>query len=148
MTRALALALACFLPAAAPAQDSASPSEVALIREAGDTELSEFLWTARPIIVFADTAADPRLQQQIDMLSSEMPVLLDRDVVVLTDTDPEARSPLRQQLRPRGFQVVLVGKDGTVKLRKPSPYSVREITRTIDKMPMRQREVEERRGQG
>jgi hypothetical protein len=71
-----------------------------------------------------------------------------RDVVVLTDTDPAARSPLRQKLRPRGFMLVLVGKDGGVKLRKPLPWTVREITRTIDKMPIRQREVEERRNSG
>jgi len=69
-------------------------------------------------------------------------------VVVLMDTDPAARSPIRTKLRPRGFQMVLVDKDGVVKLRKPFPWSVREITRSIDKTPMRLREVEERRGDG
>ena len=72
----------------------------------------------------------------------------DRDVVVLTDTDPSARSPIRSQLRPRGFQMVFVDKDGVVKLRKPSPWSVREIGRSIDKTPLRQREIRERREGG
>ena len=58
---------------------------------------------------------------------------------------PDAKLPLRQRLRPRGFMLVLVGKDGVVELRKPLPWTVREITRSIDKMPIRQREVEERR---
>ena len=39
--------------------------------------------------------------------------------------------------------MVLIGKDGGVKLRKPSPWSTREISRSIDKMPMRQREIRE-----
>jgi len=48
---------------------------------------------------------------------------------------------LRTKLRPRGFMLVLIGKDGGVKLRKPLPWDVRELSRTIDTMPMRQREM-------
>ena len=80
-------------------------------------------------------------------LQDQEAALRDRDVVVLTDTDPAAKSDLRRQLRPRGFQLVLVGKDGDVKLRKPFPWTVRELNRTIDKMPLRVREIEERRGE-
>jgi len=40
---------------------------------------------------------------------------------------------------------VLIGKDGGVKLRKPFPWSVRELSRSIDKMPMRQQELRDRR---
>jgi hypothetical protein len=39
--------------------------------------------------------------------------------------------------------LTLIGKDGGVKLRKPFPWDVREITRSVDKMPMRQREIRE-----
>ncbi len=54
-------------------------------------------------------------------------------------------SDLRTKLRPRGFMLVLMGKDGEVKLRKPLPWTVRELSRSIDKMPMRQREEREGR---
>lgn len=108
-------------------------------------DLSAYLWTKRPVVVFADSAADPRYIQQIDMLSRLPEDLDDRDVVVLTDTDPAARSPLRQKLRPRGFMLVLIGKDGVIYLRKPMPWDVREISRSIDKMPLRQEEMRERR---
>jgi len=37
--------------------------------------------------------------------------------------------------------LVLIGKDGGVKLRKPFPWNVREISRVIDKMPMRRQEI-------
>lgn len=99
----------------------------------------------RPIIVFADSPNDPNFGLQMEYLENRAQELADRDVVVLTDTDPSAQSALRTKLRPRGFMLVLVGKDGGVKLRKPFPWDVRELSRTIDKMPMRQREIRERR---
>jgi hypothetical protein len=79
----------------------------------------------------------------MELLHDREVELAERDVIVLTDTDPAARSPLRLKMRPRGFMLVLVGKDGGIKLRKPFPWDVREITRSIDKMPMRKREIRE-----
>ncbi|HCE71416.1 DUF4174 domain-containing protein [Ruegeria pomeroyi] len=135
-----------FLPLAGWAADATQPEQDALIRPAGDSDLSEFLWIKRPIVIFADTEADPRFQQQIEMLRAGAAMLEERDVVVLTDTDPAARAPARQKLRPRGFALVLIDKDGGVKLRKPTPWSVRELTRSIDKMPTREQEIRDRRG--
>lgn len=109
------------------------------------SNLSDFKWVARPIVVFADSPNDPRFAQQISLLAERADALAERDVVVLTDTDPEAAGPLRKELRPRGFMIALIAKDGGVELRKASPWDVRELTRTIDKMLLRQREVRERR---
>ena len=95
------------------------------------------------MLVFADSADDPAFIEQMELLRAQPEELAVRDVMVLTDTDPEARAPLRLKMRPRGFMLVLVGKDGGIKLRKPFPWDVREITRSIDKMPMRQREIRE-----
>ncbi len=146
MTRMFAFVFSALLPIAALAADGAAPDEEAYIRPAGDTDLNTFLWTKRPIVVFADTPADPRFQQQVEMLAEGEELLRERDVVILTDTDPSARSPARMQLRPRGFTMVFVDKDGVVKLRKPTPWSAREISRSIDKTPLREREVRELRG--
>ena len=110
--------------------------------------IESFLWTNRPVIVFADSPADPRFIEQIALLEDQIEALRERDVVVLTDTDPAAKSDLRTELRPRGFMMVLIGKDGGVKLRKPFPWDVRELSRVIDKMPMRQQEIRDRRGDG
>ncbi|MEM6637505.1 MAG: DUF4174 domain-containing protein [Pseudomonadota bacterium] len=128
----------------AAAQDTQSDDPLIVI-PAEEANLDEYLWTARPVVVFADTPADPRFQQQLDFLGARSPALVERDVVVITDADPGANSALRQKLRPRGFMIVLIGKDGGVKFRKPAPYDVREISRTIDKMPMRQDEIRHRR---
>ena len=140
----LALVLAAIIPSLASADDPVSDPSDAIIRPAGDTDLGTFLWTSRPVVVFADSPADPRFIEQMELLGEELDMLAEREVVVLTDTDPAARSPARLKLRPRGFMLVLIGKDGTVELRKPLPWTVRELTRSIDKMPIRQREIEER----
>lgn len=148
MKRILTLVLSAVIPMSAMGEEVLKDPDTALIRPARDSDLSEFMWLYRPVIVFSNSPADPRFGEQIELLRDGLDMLVERDVVVLTDSDPSANSPLRQKLRPRGFMLVLVGKDGAVKLRKPNPWSVRELTRSIDKMPSRQREVRERRGDG
>ncbi len=112
-----------------------------LVFDAAEIDLETFKWTARPVIVFADSENDPAFQRQLELLAARSDELVERDVVLITDTDPAARSALRIKLRPRGFMLTLIGKDGGVKLRKPFPWDVRELTRQIDKMPIRRQEI-------
>ena len=112
-----------------------------------DAEISkdDLKWVARPLVVLADTPNEPRLQQQMDRLLADLDDLAERDVIIITDTDPSAETELRTALRPRGYMMALIGKDGRVALRKPAPWSVRELSRSIDKMPLRQQEIADRR---
>jgi hypothetical protein len=111
------------------------------IFSASEVDLNDFSWAARPVVVFANSPRDPAFTEQMEYLTARPEVLAERDVVVIIDTDPDAQSELRTKLRPRGFMLVLIGKDGEVKLRKPLPWDVRELSRSIDKMPLRQQEV-------
>ena len=120
-------------------EDDMTPKDVV------ESNLNDFLWEKRPIVVFADTDRDPAFIRQLELLEARADALNERDVVILTDTDPSTLTPLREKLRPRGFMLVLIGKDGDVKLRKPFPWSVRELSRAIDKMPMRQQEIRDRK---
>lgn len=167
MFKALAVAtavLAVSLTAPAVAQDLATPADAQdlgetaelqgdepapelVIIEAGEQGLDDFLWRARVVVVFADTENDPRFVQQMGYIKARPEELFVRDVVVITDTDPAAKSPIRTALRPRGFDLVLIGKDGQRYLRKPLPWDVREISRSIDKMPLRQQELRDSRTQ-
>ncbi len=110
-------------------------------RSAEGLTLEEFQWIARPVVVFADTPADPRFIEQMELLTQRPEALLERDVVVIFDTDPSARSEIRTALRPRGFSIVVVAKDGTVGMRRPAPRDVREIIRAIDNFQLRQEEL-------
>ncbi|MDA7425889.1 DUF4174 domain-containing protein [Thalassococcus lentus] len=128
--------------AALPEADDASPG---IILPAAETDLADWLWIRRPIVVFADSPADPRFIEQMELLNARLDVLLERDVVILTDTDPAQRSSVRRELRARGFMLVIMAKDGTIVARKPAPWDVREISRSIDKLPLRQQEIRDRR---
>ncbi|WP_281983291.1 DUF4174 domain-containing protein [Thalassorhabdomicrobium marinisediminis] len=152
MIRLLALILWGAGATLAAAQDVEPPTPVEVweaerttIFDAAALTLEDFMWRARPVVVFADNPNDPRYQQQLELLAERPDDLADRDVIVIVDTDPSAASALRTRLRPRGFMLVIMGKDGQVELRKPAPWSAREISRSIDKMPLRQQEVETRR---
>ncbi|MEO9896733.1 MAG: DUF4174 domain-containing protein [Paracoccaceae bacterium] len=142
--RAIAFVFAGFLAGTAWAESTSVPSGETVFLEEDIDDLKQFVWEKRPIIVFADSANDPNFNQQMEFLRDRVDELAERDVIVLTDTDPDAQSPLRRKLRPRGFALVLIGKDGAVKLRKPFPWNVRELSRSIDKMPLRKREIRDR----
>ncbi|MDA5555197.1 DUF4174 domain-containing protein [Shimia sp. MMG029] len=155
MTHRLALVLIAFLSATGVAAQAteATPetgtenaeNTPQLVRSGLDADPEAFLWVNRLIVVFADTPRDPRFAQQMELIEAQPDDLRVRDVVVFTDTDPAAQSALRQKLRPRGFMMAMIGKDGTVYFRKPLPWSVREISANIDKNPLRQQEIRDRR---
>ena len=118
----------------------ANPSQ---IFSTSDVDLEDMIWAARPLIIFANSPLDPTFKQQMALLQESFEVLIERDVMVVVDTNPNSKSILRKNLRPKGFVWVLIGKDGTVKLRKPFAWDMRELSRVIDKMPMRQQEMKE-----
>lgn len=134
MFRLFALILLIALPAHAD-------SETFTPIPAGEYQLEDFLWTARPLVIFADSPNDPRFIQQMEFLADQPEDLIARDVVVIIDTAPANASAIREDLRPRGFMLVLIGKDGEIYLRKATPWRVRELTRSINKMPIRQQEI-------
>jgi hypothetical protein len=130
------------LPGALAAQDATPAEDTVLpVLQANDVDLNDFLWVARPVVVFADSPNDPRFAEQVALLADRPDALAERDVVVIVDAERGSGSQPRAQLRPRGFMLVIMDKDGEVELRKPAPWDVREITRTIDKMPSRQQEL-------
>jgi hypothetical protein len=115
---------------------------------ADEVVMADQMFVKRPLVVFADSPNDPNFIRQMDLLSAALPALEERDVILIADTDPEARSEWRQKLRPRGFSLVIMDKDLKPVIRKPNPWTVREITAAIDKLPLRRQEVLERNPAG
>lgn len=141
MKSVLAFVFTAFFALPVIAQPMDAPHLESILPESDDVELSQFLWKKRVLVIFADSPGDPRFIQQMTRLETRPEDLAERDVVLLIDTDPSAESELRKTLRPRGFMLVLIGKDGNLYLRKPLPWDIREISRSIDKMPMRREEL-------
>ncbi len=113
----------------------------------------------RPLLLFSKSRSDAGLGKQIDLLRDFRPEMRARSVIVLhtsgneetraaigyTSIDRGTARALRQRFapEPRGLTVILVGKDGTEKARWQRIVSPDEIFKTIDAMPMRQREMQE-----
>ncbi|MDM7932147.1 DUF4174 domain-containing protein [Tabrizicola sp.] len=160
MRRLHAFVFAALLPFAALAEgeaaETAADTSVETLAEApsfgplsaADVVFDDQMFVKRPIVVFADSPVDPNFIRQMDLLARAYPALEERDVVLVTDTDPAARSEWRTKLRPRGFSLVIMDKDLRPVVRKPLPWDVREITATIDKMPLRRQEILERNPAG
>lgn len=105
--------------------------------------LSAYTWQERPVLIFAPSFDDPRYKQALAALRLAEPGLDDRDVRVLTDTTPGANGLLRQEFGATGFMMILVGKDGGIKLQSDEVISPDQLFATIDRMPMRQREIQQ-----
>ena len=113
-------------------------------RAAAEVVMADQLYLKRPVVVFADSPNDPAFQRQMREIAEQPGDLAVRDVVVIVDSDRRSGSLLRQRLRPRGFMVVIIEKDGEIKQRRPAPRSVREIGDMIDSFPLRRQELLER----
>lgn len=113
----------------------------------------EARWSKRLLVL---TAEGPEAAVQCALVEAEQEGLQERDLTVLqvgaevehvagaraTDPPPPATAFRdRFGLPERGFQVVLVGKDGGVKLRRDQPLAPGDLWAVIDAMPMRKREM-------
>ncbi|THD82170.1 DUF4174 domain-containing protein [Aliigemmobacter aestuarii] len=134
------LVLSAFLPLATMAEDSPAFAPV----PGSEVVLEDLMYLKRPVVVFADSPNDPNFTRQLALLERDFAGLEARDVVLIVDTDPAAKSAIRQKLRPRGFSLVLMDKDLKPVIRKPLPWDVREIVAAIDKFPLRRQEMLER----
>ena len=117
--------------------------------------LEKYQWENRLLLVFSPTPHHNNYQTQLQMLESDTAGLGERDVLVfhiLEDGNGEVgeqpisaaeaeRLARSYKINPAGFTVLLIGKDGTEKLRQQEPLEVTELFSIIDAMPMRQREM-------
>lgn len=108
----------------------------------------------RPVLIFAPRPDDPQMEIQVRTLQEHAAEAQDRDLAVIA-IPYGSPSPSRLQLvpeeceaarrrfhvSPEDFAVILLGKDGTEKLRSGKPISMNTLSATIDRMPMRQEET-------
>ena len=136
-----------------------SPATTSAGSHRQEITLEQFKWKSRLIVLIATSPQDADVEKQKQFLSGADEGLNDRDLKVIEiysttqgyldgqPLPPENFSRLRNQLELPGqdFQFLLVGKDGTVKLRATQAVDPVEIFALIDSMPMRQREMNENR---
>jgi hypothetical protein len=120
------------------------------------SDLSEYRWQNRLILLFAPQAGDSQYQKQRELLLNDQPGLNERDLLifsilpnrVISDNDSvkvERAAEIRKRYKiPRAaFSVLLIGKDGSEKMRSNKVVPREELYALIDAMPMRRQEMQE-----
>ena len=116
--------------------------------------LGPYRWKNRILVVF--NTGDEFKKSQKEILELDIPGLLDRDMILLGlggVNEPykiDENIDLGELSKAHDLgesSIALFGKDGSVKARWDRTVSISEVFGIIDSMPMRRREMRERRGQ-
>lgn len=119
--------------------------------------LQSYKWKNRVLLVFAK---DEKLAaEQLDLLWVDLGGIADRDLVIIRVTAEEATVLYGKEATRLGnslntkynssdepFRVLLIGKDGGIKLDEDEKISATFLYQLIDSMPMRQQEMRNKKG--
>ena len=120
--------------------------------------LKDYQWKNRLILAFSPSAENPGYRALEKEIAVRVEEVVDRDLLVFQILEsgetklgnsslPESSGNyLREKfsIKSGTFTVLLIGKDGGVKLRREGGVELGEIFSLIDSMPMRQREMREK----
>jgi hypothetical protein len=121
-------------------------------------DLMEYQWKNRLILLFASSSGEPEYLKLKEDLCRREEEVVDRDLLVFhiletgatklgnSHLSESAGDSLREKfsITSGTITVLLIGKDGGVKLRREAGVELEEIFSLIDTMPMRQREMREK----
>ncbi|WP_297706704.1 DUF4174 domain-containing protein [uncultured Eudoraea sp.] len=115
-------------------------------------ELTEFRWKNRVLLIIDTNNNLPVRDLQVNKFVSRNDEMEERDLVLFVCTEKEVldNNGLKTNINPDKisygeFQgVILIGKDGGVKLKKKFILEPKEIFDLIDQMPMRRSEMKNR----
>ena len=114
----------------------------------------DHLWKHRVLLIFSPSQQTAEYREQLDQLRADPAGLQERDVqvyrifpagLITSERDVLEHNDLSDQYRsqygvdPETFTVILVGKDGTEKLRTDQVLRTDKLYAVIDAMPMRRR---------
>ena len=121
-------------------------------------DMEQYRWQQRPLLIFAPTDKHSGYREMLQAVQTQRTGFVDRDMVLIrvlansgqadeTILSAKEVEHLRQSyaIAPDEFRVLLIGKDGGIKLESGEPVAMDRIFTRIDGMPMRQRESRERR---
>ena len=121
-------------------------------------DLNQFRWKNRLLFVFSEQSNDSIFKDFQSEISTQNDEVLDRDLIVFkifeigpsfmntTQIESDVANDIRKQFKasPGLFTVILVGKDGGVKLRRNTQLKLKDIFALIDAMPMRREEMRQK----
>ncbi len=121
-------------------------------------DLTQFQWKNRLLFVFAPNRNHPMFDSLHDSLAAHQADIADRDLVVFEILESDSSSMntkyissqtalslrKRYNVNQGEFAVILVGKDGGIKLNRQNETRLEDIFALIDAMPMRREEIRQK----
>jgi len=116
-------------------------------------DLKKHQWQQRLLLIYANNKNTKQITKQLNILASQKEGLLARKLLIYQFVQkeyslgfdnlwtPSNKLPIAYKQKSDGFEVVLIGLDGSVKFRNTKTVSLSELFSIIDSMPMRQREL-------
>jgi hypothetical protein len=119
-------------------------------------DLKDYLWKKRVVIISPNSRDNPSYKAFRKDWDSKNVETKERDMILVeifessecfTLDNPVSKKSLRKltdqfEFGKRPFEIILIGKDGNIKLRS-SKSSSEDLFSLIDSMPMRHREIQE-----
>jgi hypothetical protein len=110
--------------------------------------INDYTWHKRLLITFAEDAASPGVAKQRASTKDAKEGYAERDLVPIevigksVQGASDSADALRRKygIAPGAFKVLLIGKDGGVKIDSNEPIDTPRLFNTIDAMPMRRDE--------
>jgi hypothetical protein len=116
--------------------------------------LRPYHWENRILLIFSPSEENSSYQKQFNILDNSNAAIKERDLVVFrifteNGLDPRNNKLSQQEVKAlrnlfkvdENYQMLLIGKDGTVKKKYAEAVLMNEINGVIDVMPMRQQEM-------
>ncbi len=118
-------------------------------------QISDYQWKNRLVVLLTDSQDSQLYQLQLTDLKTDLQGLQERKILVITltpkyqitgiDNEIEQKAVLnfkKLKKETNGFEVILVGLDGYIKLQQSKLLTHQELFAQIDRMPMRRDEIE------
>jgi hypothetical protein len=132
-----------------------SPSPISLDSDEDTLDLKAYQWKNRVILIFEDKKPSQVFKEQQESFLKYNQALLERDIKIFIFSDKEIPLEMSEsfsamtgeayrkhfRIAENKFQILLIGKDGGVKLQKDKFTPPTEIFTSIDGMPMRRQEI-------
>ena len=126
--------------------------------EALSMDLTQFQWKNRLLLIFAQDGNHPLFQDLQSQILAQKAEVDDRDLIVF---EVPAQGPARMNTNTLDrkeadsirnhfaipsdeYSLILVGKDGGIKLKRKDQVDLKEVFELIDSMPMRQNEMRQK----
>ena len=105
-------------------------------------DMESYLWKNRVVLIFGDKSYGYQEKKQLRAFTSFTKEIEERDMIILAPKKNERRALLEKfRLNDSFSGLILVGKDGGIKLNQSLVVEPKTVFDLIDSMPMRKSEM-------